>query len=186
MSPDEALKQYRPMIEKVVWTNVRRFKIEPDEVRSEAFLVFCKCLQTFDETKASFSTYLYGNLEHLVMNKCSRMWKTRARDIEWASKKRFNSECEEHEDFLDLFPSRYDVFSDSIMVLETASILSEDARTILNFIISREWEVPGETKRERAYFNFTARWFRYYYDWMPGRTHKAWKEIREWWRENAA
>lgn len=154
--------QYLPMIEQAVWKNVKRFKIEFEEVEGQAFLVFCEAIEKFDDTRnIKFGTYLYSRLR-TVADKYAKPKSVVAYPI-------INPLQDCTADFIH-----------AMETMETALCLSEDAQGVLNFLISREWETPGMAKTPRLHS--VQKWLKQQFDWMPSRTKKAWEELKVWWQ----
>lgn len=161
----EMFNKYQPLVEKFVWNNARRFQVDPDDVRGEAYILFCIAAQRYDaQYGASFGTYLYHRLHHLSCI-CKDM--------------RFNREIE----FVQTnAPDKLRaLFDQSMERLESALELSSDAQQVLDFILSWEWDVPGGRKRLPR-LSLVANQFRHEANWSVPRTQKAWEEIKTWWR----
>ena len=55
-----------------------KYQIPFDELVSEGNLIYCECLNNYDITKASFSTYLYSMLAYGMSDYC-RYYQSRRR-----------------------------------------------------------------------------------------------------------
>lgn len=160
--------QFRPMVEKFAWKAAREYRIEIEEVRGQAYLIFSETMIKYDPRKGSLSTYLHHNLRQLG-NHCLRC--TRRSVVEKA----------QSSDYFDGHSAlRYSSAKESLDRLEDALDLSGDAQAVLDFVISRDWEVPGTNLVPR--FSAIRRWFEWSEGWKYRRTKLAWDEIRAWWR----
>jgi RNA polymerase sigma factor (sigma-70 family) len=63
---EKLFNQYENMIYKQSWHYANKFNLDYNDVQSEAFIIFCKAVESFDERQAQFSTYLYNKLKSLT------------------------------------------------------------------------------------------------------------------------
>jgi DNA-directed RNA polymerase specialized sigma24 family protein len=168
MEATELFDQFRPMVEGFVWKAYKHHRfLEKEELQSEAYLIFCETVKTYDPQKASFSTYLYRGLKDRLGNYCRIQYKRNHY----------------------ILPKDTDtnVFAKFIQTMESIddkAVLSDDARTILDFIISRKWELPGEYTKKPSFHSIT-KWYYYMYNWDKKRIASAWNEIGQWWNKEA-
>ena len=68
------------------WQHARAYKLPFEDFMSEAHLIFCNALMTYDPSRgASFTTYLYNRLDalsHLATNQ-EKPWQERTRSDTW-------------------------------------------------------------------------------------------------------
>lgn len=167
--------QYRPMIEKAVWKEVNRFgaSIEYEDIQSQAYLLFMEAVNRYDPDEGSFSNFLHSELRRL-------------KDYCYYQVRRTNNRISLEHARIPRSQYSYDTFIKAYELAESIIQLSKDSREIINFIISRVWEIPGDF-RIRPSLRSVSRWYVYGKGWNRGRVKKAWKEIHKWWiRENAA
>jgi len=166
-SKDLYFKQYRKMIEKSAWIASRFFNHDVYDLRSQAYLIFCEALETYDPSKAQFGTYLYNRLR-TINDYCLLRQNKKYPSID-------------SKDFKETPINTYNKFECAIEYIESKVNLSNDAQAVLSYITNREWEdVEDETKRLPRYSEIK----RVYNNWNPSRTKKAWMEIKDWWTEN--
>lgn len=161
------LNQYAGMIEKAAWHARKTYKIDIEEARSQAYLIFCETLHRYDSSNAAaFGTYLYTRLKHLQVL-AHRDFRRRPRTAQ-----AYIDNVESH---------RYEVVANELELLESSSELSDDAQCVLKFILDREWDIPGVSNWQPR-VKATALWFNHEYKWSGYRTAKAWKEAKTWWK----
>lgn len=154
--------QYQPMILDRCYKFARKYDIDQDEVVSEGYLVFMEVIRKFDEKKAKFSTFLWINLHYHLEEFCSkqRHWENNI----------FETEEEFDNWLMDKFIAKNEF---------DTSTLSETAKNILYFIITRKWETPGKAPHKPSYSlverTFVQRGMR------KSDVFSAWNEIKIWW-----
>lgn len=159
-------RQFQPMIESFVWKYSRRYRnLEYSDIQSQAYLIFCKTVDSFNPTISTFSTYLYSRLRGLN-NYCKTM--TRRNHLE----------------YLDIV-EKYDFnkFCNTIELIDNSLELSNDARKVLNYLLKRYWDYPGNERSKPGLFT-VYRWYHYMYNWSYGRVKVAWEELELWWKKN--
>jgi RNA polymerase sigma factor (sigma-70 family) len=62
MTIEDLWKQYEGMVAKLAWSWVRTTGLEFEDLFSAGKVSFVRAVQSFDEDRASFSTWLYGTL----------------------------------------------------------------------------------------------------------------------------
>lgn len=170
----EVFKQFQPMVEGFAWKAHRKYHLELDDAKGMAYEIFCITFQKYDPEQASFSTYLYGSLEHRLRNYALN-YKQKSCRKEFS----FIDDIDE----VQIADIRYGVFSDTMDRLEESLELPSDAQDIIDFIIGREWEIPGyHPKNYAPRFSFTKKWFETN-GWNPIRIKRAWEEARRWWHD---
>lgn len=87
-------KKYVRMINSISARFAKMYKIDFDEIKAEANLIFCESVNRYDENKgAVFSTYLYSQLNIRIWSYCEKELKRRACQIQCGDME--NSEKEE-------------------------------------------------------------------------------------------
>jgi hypothetical protein len=165
----ELFNQFRPMVEGFVWRAYKRYRVfEKEELQSEAYLFFCEIAEKYDPQRASFSTYLFRGLKDKINNYCKVQYKRYHYliDAQWPEKS-------------------FDRFIETMESIDDKISLSNDAKTILDFIISRKWELPGEYTKRPSFFS-VSKWYHYVYGWDKNRIINAWNEIGDWWNKEAS
>ena len=188
------------MIEKAVWSAKGRNSFEREDLRAQAFLLFCEAFRSYDDTRASFSTHLHNallqlrNYQSATRRKyCESIESARdpkikhfsimaedfgfdTRSKDWQHQHAFNEDQEtEIRDF------NYELFCETIERVESYITLSDDAQDIIRFLLKREWEVPGTIPNLHPSFHSVKKLYRNEKNWMPSRTKEAWQEIKNWW-----
>lgn len=193
--------QYRKMIENAAWKASRIFRMDVEDLRAQAYLIFCEAIERYDPGKASFSTHLFNRLR--TINDYCVMQKRRLTDAFYdntnyhVSSTRTGSDYRYHLElanekinrrqiafFDDCIDYNYQIFQEAVERLESKSDLSKDAQDILSFILGREWEdVESKVKRVPR-FSMVSQIYRRK-NWPISRTKKAWSEIKTWWVSSA-
>jgi DNA-directed RNA polymerase specialized sigma subunit len=161
--------QYRGMIEGSAWAAAKLFHLDIYDLRSQAYLIFCEALESYDSSKASFSTYLYNRL--LTINDYCKL----------RQNKKYSSIYDKT--FCDPGDTKYSNFVTALENLESKLELSKDAMNILNFITRREWENVEAERKNVPRYSIIKNVYKEK-NWKPARTQKAWAEIQYWWKEN--
>lgn len=171
--------QYKPMLDQAARAASRKYRIPFEETQANAYLLFCEAIERYDETKASFSTFLTWRLQHLNAV-C-----VKERGLKYDGERQVAARRRVVE-FDDRIHSHYvHYFEDELDKLESALELSQDAQDVLEFILGREWDIPS-VSRWKPKLASTARWFEFDRGWTFGRCKAAWHEIRTWWNAKEA
>ena len=123
-------EDYEKLIYKLAHRYYKTTGIEFDELVSCANLKFIECQKTFDPAMASFSTYLYWQIQglYLEMSRKNNKWKIQAGKF-------YNSPIqEEQQGMTNVTPEEYVFFKEII------DKLSDDAKEVISIIFS----TPGE------------------------------------------
>jgi hypothetical protein len=178
---DKYLSEYHNMLYKRAHEVSAKYKVEFSEVLSDAYEIFCKAVNTYDDSIASFSTHLCCRLD-ATMNKSRTRRKIMKSEVPPVN---FAGESDS------IYPQYNEVGTDLIMDdqhyeiykcidrLESALELSDDAQQIIEFLLSREWETPGINNRVPR-FSATRQWVRRELKWPNKRIIGAWNEIGKW------
>lgn len=162
--------QYRKMIEKAAWKASRIFRMDVEDLRSQAYLIFCEAIERYDPTKASFSTHLFNRLK-TINDYC-------------IIQLRRDKHAELPDGSAIVWWDNFFAFQEAVERLESKSDLSKDAQDILSFILGREWE-DVESKVKRVPRFSTVNQIYRNKNWPISRTKKAWSEIKTWWVSSA-
>lgn len=206
MEAIELFNQFRPMVEGFVWKAYKHHRfLEKEELQSEAYLIFCETVKTYDPQKASFSTYLYRGLKDRLGNYCRIQYKRQhiLIDTGWESDGKINNNgkscsmamrvydkdcyCYNKRPVLygiDWPEKSFNKFIETMEVIDSKTVLSNDAKTILDYIISRKWEIPGVYTKKPSYHSIL-NWYHYMYKWPKSRVENAWNELGTWWNKEA-
>ena len=117
-------EKYVNMIRKLAWKYANKFRIDYEELESEGFVIYCECLEGYDERKGKFSTYLYNSLNMKLGNYCRLHM--------------IHNKAEFYDnDMLSLFSS---CDSELFDVSLYADYLSKSAYELVKWILSMEWQ----------------------------------------------
>jgi len=174
--------QFLPMIEKATWHYSRKYHLDRADLEGQSFLIFCEALETWDKTISSFSTYLTNELQRLE-HYCKKEYRNKYKDVlrvKECHKKGYGKNTYINRiDVPDIF--HYDIFDKVITKMDYEISLSEDAKTIVEYILSREWEDVNINWKPR--FSFIQK--KYVSEgWTRNRIVTAWGNIVEWWQSS--
>jgi len=166
---NELYHDFRGMLEKAVWKKSKQYRLlERDEILSEAYCYFCEIARNYDPTRALFSTYLYRGLEMRLNQYCKK-----------EQQKKYKTMSDKYDRNEEVSFKR---FVQTIELADSILSLSDDARELLDFILGREWEIPGWGYAKISYHSV----FRHYKnDWEQSRINDAWTELGQWWKKEA-
>lgn len=159
--------KYANMCRKVAWKFSSARKMDYDDFEQEAFLIYCECLEKYDVSKSSFSTYLFINLNGRL--KSYKEKNDREFDYLQEDEKTFSSK-----EYLNLD------FEPSISeLLESAKqVLSEVAYSLIEYILSRNWEGGW-------YKNFNRKVAKKFLNISNEELEPVWNECSLWWNNFA-
>lgn len=175
---EKLFSQYKDMIEQAAWQATKKysFKVEFKEFQSEAYCIFCDAIERFDESAGtSFSTFLFnrlkatgdfGKLQYRNHAKKEKRAKLLAGPLSSSVS--------------------YATFESAMISLEQKIELSQDAKTILDFLVSREWENKENITNRVPHLHSVKAIFSKEKSWAATRTARAWAELKEWWNNNYA
>jgi hypothetical protein len=205
--------QFRPMVEKAVWKYSKKYHLDFAEIEGQGYLIFCEALEKLDPSKASFSTYLFNELDRLD-GYCRKEYRKSYKDIRrikhehipgygkniYINRLRIDSpnfkdkryDKDDYKEYNEVYSNKnslkyqkisynYDVFEKVLDKMDYEISLSDDAKDILQYILSREWEdveknwVPRLSYVKKVYMDK---------GWKNSRILKTWQEIRLWWQES--
>lgn len=79
--------QFKNMLYARSWEHARKYSLPFEDFLSEAHVIFCNAIMSYDPTKSSFSGYLYGRLDalsHMADNR-EYPWQSRTLNDSWIS-----------------------------------------------------------------------------------------------------
>jgi hypothetical protein len=172
------------MVEKAVWKYSKKYPLDYSEVQGQGYLIFCEALEKLDPQKASFSTYLYNELNRLD-NYCRCEYRKNLKSVQRIkhSKQRGYG----HNLFINRIYTdermeySYSIFSKVLNKLDYEISLSDDAKKIVQYIVSREWENVGVNWKPKL-SHIQEKYQKE--GWDISRIKKTWNEIREWWQSS--
>lgn len=141
---DDLMKECKNMIYKLVnnqWDKLQKCKradIEFEDLEGEAWWIYSWCLQNYKEGKGTkFTTYLYQQLKGRLHDYCKVTMKpiTRYPIIDEENEDKFEEMIVSHE-----VPDCKELYD------EADEYLSYEAKTVLKYIVSREWENENHKK----------------------------------------
>lgn len=162
------------------WEYSKKYKVEFEELRDQGNLIYVEALRTHQAEKAAFITHLYSRLRTLGdhaktlyrqggrAGATERVYET----IGHGTLGIFCPEAEDskhHEERLEL---DYGV----------TQFLSEEAKTALDWLLSQEWQIPGNSRKPTRN-SFIAK-MRALYSWSHSQAFKVWNELKEVWQEH--
>lgn len=161
---DSLFDKYVNMIKKRAHDYSSKYSIDYSEMESQGFLIYCECLNNFDASKSSFSTYLYTQLSRL--NDFALTYRRQKGVL-------IQDYFEENENFEQIIEARESINFDDFLD-DAKKELSENAYNLLLWILNREWEKKYKTKpsilQAMQFFKMTRR-----------KIEKIWEECRMFW-----
>jgi hypothetical protein len=176
--------QFRPMVEKAVWKYSKKYHLDYEEISGQGYLIFCEALEKLNPDKASFSTYLFNELNRLD-NYCKNEYRKNKKSVQRIKHSHIRGYG--HNIFInrlyveETIKYDYKVFEKVLNKIDYEISLSDDAKDILQYILSRGWEdvetnwIPRFSYIKKVYTNK---------GWAGNRIINSWKEIRSWWQES--
>jgi hypothetical protein len=143
------------------WYYAKKYSFEMNELKSQAHLIFCNAVKSYDTNKAMFSTHLYHQLSSLNDYCRKEVSYSKYRDLrppkiscEWLDRKIDRDKLAEE-------------------------ILSEDAKKLLRAITAGRLASPAEAKCQRIPNIYRAQQVMH---WGEARVKRSWAELQKWWR----
>lgn len=166
-SKTATFNQYKNMLYSTVWKYKKRYHfIDIDLLKSMAFEIFCIAFNNFDRNKSSFSTHLSFQLKRL-------------NNENWCPKENYvNKNNYNLENFSWLISDKN--YTQNLEKEEIKNFLSKDAKIILNYIESREWEKLNSSliPSFHSVYSFFKK-----SNWTLKRVKKGWEELENWWKK---
>lgn len=133
--------KYVDLIRSISWKIAKRYGAEYDDVEAQGFLIYCTLMESYDMSKASFSTYLYIQLWGRLKDYAGKMKSVADReggvlmvqdDDEWVE-----------DSFLTSVESRdYDLNNDELF-RRAKNDLDNDSFKVFEYVASFEWRKAG-------------------------------------------
>lgn len=157
MKTKPKLKDYEGLINKQSWVYARKYLLDFEDVRSQAFVIFCEALQKYDDRHASFTTYLWHQLRAL------ETWCWDEKRVRW-----FLSDSISEEYPMTKSPPKIDLGE-----------LGLDAAEIVRRITYGEFYDPNRLSYKSGSRTTVAKTLK----WNPDRFDDAWTEAKGWWKD---
>jgi DNA-directed RNA polymerase specialized sigma subunit len=171
--------QFLPMIEKAVWHYHKKYHLEREDIEGQTYIVFCEALKTFDKSLGSFSTHLTNELQRLEFY-CKMEFRKNNKDVQRIKSNGRGYGRNIYINRIDIPDTlHYDIFDKVITKMDYEISLSQDAKEIVQYICSREWETDLD-KNWKPRFSYIQKLY-LTKGWTRNRINVAWKQIREWW-----
>lgn len=171
--------QFLPMIEKAIWNYHKKYRLDRLEIESQGYLIFCEALKTFDKSKGCFSTHLTNELQRLE-HYCKMEFRKNNKDLQRIKSKGRGYGKNIYVNRIDIpINISYCVFDKVITKMDYEISLSQDAKEIVEYICSREWETDLD-KNWKPRFSYIQKIY-LKNGWTRNRINSAWEQIREWW-----
>lgn len=156
-------EKYTSMINKKAWEVSKKTGVDFEELQAQGALIYCKTLENYDVSKASFSTILYLSLNGLY--EYAYYFRDRRRD------KTLTEVAEKRIKAMNVNPSLIDILE---MAKEK---LSEDSYKLIEWILNRTWDFKGRLK---PCVTMAMR----YFGWDREYTKKVWAECKNFWNDD--
>jgi len=173
------------MVEKAVWKYSKKYHLDFAEIEGQGYLIFCEALEKFYPKLSCFSTYLTNTLNIKLNSYCIKTQKRNYNILRCKEKARrgygrtIYVKMENIDDVIARFD--YNIFSKVLDKMDYEISLSDDAKDILQYILSREWEdvdvnwIPRLNHIKKVYVSK---------GWTGNRIVETWQEIKCWWLES--
>lgn len=140
----------------------RKFRLDYEEAKSEAYLVFMETLQMYDANYGiEFSTFLYSRLRSIT----DTLMRDRMKHVKNVTDAVLETICIEEQ---------YNKLSETYL-------LSGDAQKIVNFILSRDWEDVEAPAKRLPRCSYLQKYFFATCNWSNAKTKRLYNEICVWW-----
>jgi DNA-directed RNA polymerase specialized sigma24 family protein len=150
------------------------YKMEYADIEAQGFLIYCMAIQNYHKKKASFSTYLYINLNGRLRDYCDRKKAKEGQESGFEDILKSDLIENINSDFL---PARKHGITLKECLECANKYLSSDAYEIFSWLLSRQWEDRESVSLfTKALYLFSGVW-----KWNTERVHIAWAEIGDFW-----
>lgn len=127
-------EKYVNLIRNISWKVAKKYGVEYEEVEAQGFLIYCEILNSYDISKAGFSTYLYiqlnGNLEYFAKKQ---------KKVCCFENGTVLNENYEVDNFLISCESREYDLNNNDLVVKACETLDADSFKVFEFLISFKW-----------------------------------------------
>ena len=158
----------------------KRYNLEVQDLKSEAFEIFCEAVEKFNPKQAKFSTFLYHRLRKLndyCRKETSIRQRERAELLESAGNYDFPGPIYKNPDPAFTYSQDFDSLP---LFQEAAKSLSEDGKKVLVSILSRDFEAPKIREREQSQYKIVKTLIESW-GWSRKRAVQTWEELKSWW-----
>ena len=133
---DALFEKYANLIRKRAHEYSEKLNIDYEEMEAQGFLIYCRCLEEYDASRAGFCTYLYTQLNRLgdFARTYIRQKGVLIQDYYSEGNPDDKKDYEQNLVARELSPEVED------FLVEAKSELSDEAYQLLVWIIKREWE----------------------------------------------
>jgi len=159
---ETSFEKFTNMIDKKAWEVSKSTGVEFEELQAQGALIYLYCLNKFDVSKASFSTFLCLSLNRLY--EFAYYFRDRNRDDTLSEIAENSLESRKNNPTLK-------------EVLEAAKeTLTEDGYRLIDWILNRSWDFQGKNKPCLAMAMRNFGWNRDY-------SKSVWNECKIWWNK---
>lgn len=197
---EQLFNKYQNLIRKQAHKISQKWGMEYEEVEAQGFLIFVEVVKEYDSTKAAFSTFLFHQLKALdyyclkenkkkqrtsSLQGISNSIGSRMSNLDSVSIERGESIVEYRKvkrltgdtPWSFVYNKEFEDFCEALERVESIQKnLSEKAQKILEWLLSEEWNTPGDWHLPGLK---TAK--REFKSWRIKEVESAWEEIKNWW-----
>jgi DNA-directed RNA polymerase specialized sigma24 family protein len=164
----QTFKQVEKLIYNQAWYYSRKYNVEFEDVKSQAFEIFCKALEgeKYNPARSSFSTYLFYQL------------------------KRLNYYCKKQnrllpETDIEDTPHLYveDSTLDRLIFFSLVEELSEDGREVVQGLVYGDFFKPEDERHKAVGITRLKEILTRKKDWKHSRVDDVWKELNDWYKK---
>jgi len=175
MNQDQLLKQNEKLIYKQSWHYARKYNMDFEDIKSEAFEIFCKALDRFEEDRASFTTHLYYRLRGLN-DYCKKQNIIEGRYLDHPLSEKIAETKQQVE--------IEDKILEKTLFYEAVDLLSSGAKKVMEVILNGESYNPDLKRIKNIGKYRVAPVLRKKLGWTMQKTFEVWEELQTWWAEN--
>jgi hypothetical protein len=165
MNKTELFQNNERLLYKQSWHYAKRYNMDFEEVKSQAFLIFCEAIDRFEENKASFTTHLFNRLRTLN-DYCNKEKSIRQKES-----------IEEHMESEESIEEHLE----RILFYQLVDLLSADGKRLVEGIVSGEFHRPDMDRQRGVGIQCVRDISRQKWGWGFDRANAAWYEIYDWW-----
>ena len=184
----ELFKKTEKLIYARAWSYARKYNMDFEDLKSEAFEIFCEAVNRFNPAKGSFTTFLFHRLRTLN-DYCKREVDYKRNEPQALLRCHQRVQANEQEGVFDIFtdePLEASSPADRILFYQLAEKLSEDSRQVLAGLVYGLFHDPTKERAHdigkwRIHEVCSKEW-----GWAGSRAERVWNELCSWWGENEA
>lgn len=166
----ELFKKTEKLIYQRAWYYARKYGMDFEDIRSQAFLIFTEAVDRFDPSQGSFVTFLYHRLRTLN-DYCKR-------------EKRIGIRFTDFENVIDEHHIDENEQSRAWMN-ERIESLSDDAKIVISGILSGQFHTPLKPYQQKPVSKDAVSYSMVKEEgWTYTRFNRVWIEIRNWYQFN--